>query len=304
MLFMWFGCVCLSAQTEYNFSVLEGVYEPLTEGDTISRNLPWAEEDFYFELPYDVSIMGLSSNKFRAMQGAIRMDSVINGMPMNVVASAFATDLRSKASQPSASPIILQTNGAPGERITTLEFRNAHFELLDGVTDFVNFQIKYFEKDRSIEYHYGESKTDVIEEVSNNQSIIFGGLVGIALGDSMDLVDGYLLNGFADNPMVVRRYEVLQGFPQADNIFRFTPKTTLTQDAVNGHCSKHNEWHQTGMLDLRESGESIYVYSISGGLLFEGHHLRRSDLQKMAPQSSVLFIKSEACDQVIKHINR
>ena len=268
----------LSGQTEYNFSVHEGLYEPLTTGDTLSGGQPWSTEDFLFHTPFDVNIFGIYGRTIRAMQGAMRIDTTIEGDAMNVVASGYAMEIRSKASNPELSPIIMDISGQPGERVMTLEFRNAHFECLDGEGDYINFQLKYFELDRSIEFHYGDSETDRIKTMSDEKNIIFGALVGLALGDSLDLIDAYLLDGFADNPMLVRRNEILQGFPSSDQIFRFAPSTTSTHEQSPG-CDALINWKMGNTAESLSDCGMISVYEINGRHLVYGTELSMGFLQ-------------------------
>ena len=53
-----------------------------------------------------------------------------------------------------------QTSGAPGEQVFTIEWANAGFyeEIEDSMsTSFVNLQVRLFEADGAIEFHYGPS---------------------------------------------------------------------------------------------------------------------------------------------------
>lgn len=296
----------LWAQTEYNFSVLENVYEPVVGGDTLSKGLPWTEEDFLFTTPFEVDLFGIRSTRFRAMQGAIRADTNINDEAMNIVAAAFAADLTSRAANAASSPIILKTEGTDGMRVVTLEYRNAFFEILDGAQDYVSFQIKYFERDRSIEFHYGPSSTARVERTMDEQNLIFGGLVGLALGDSTEIIEAYLLSGLAENPMVVRINEILQGFPESGVIYRFSPKTTITVDHTTEVCDAISTWIYGPKYNDLDFGEEAMIFDISGHLRLKGRSLSSNEwsnsLSRGTPE--VLILKSPSCPSAIKFVTR
>lgn len=286
------------AQTEYNFSVLEGIYEPLTSGDTLTDGAPWSTENFIFHSPFDIDILGVPGQTFRAMQGAIRMDTTIEGDAMNVVASGYAMDIRSRAGNPALSPVIFDVSGNTGQRVLTIEYRNAHFECLEGEGDYINFQIKYFEQDRSIEFHYGESETDRIKAMSDDKNIVFGAVVGLALGDTVDLIDAYLLDGFASNPILVRRNEILQEFPAHDQVYRFAPKTTDTRTNIAA-CGALASWQEGNMSEALSDLGTISVIDINGRIIYSGNELSLGYLRRHCT-NQVVFVHSSKCGRAIK----
>ncbi|MDX1685581.1 MAG: hypothetical protein R3275_10110 [Saprospiraceae bacterium] len=301
LLFLIFSSVCQS-QTEYNFSFLQDEYQPLTQGDTISNGQEWSTESFDFEVDFDIDILGIHSRNFEAMQGVIRMDTIVGDSTANVVASGFATDLVSRSGRPELSPVIMNLDGPDGERVLTIEYRNAYFSCLDGEGDFINFQIKYFELDRSFEFHYGNSATSRIEAIIDQKGMIFGGVVGLAVGDSLDVQDAYLLAGNAENPILVRKNDMLVGFPEEGSIYRFAPKTTRDHDLnLRPTCVALNEWVNSSTPQPYSSSSRVSIHDITGSLLFVGNRIERQQLHRFhLTHRYPIIVRDHGCPESVK----
>jgi hypothetical protein len=136
------------------------------------------------------------------------------------------------------SPITYKTTGAAGNRVFTMEWKNAgffkeYFYLADN-NDFVNFQMRLYENDGTIEYHFGPSNVSN-PELDYDSTGAFVGLV-----EKISSVTGFsggealLLTGNPTNPNVVESYidVYLNGTIPANTVYTFTRDVTAVDDLV------------------------------------------------------------------------
>jgi len=182
--------VCM-AQLPYTVTVLSQPYAPLEEATALSPeqyddDQGWDDPSFSAPLGFDFSFSGYVVDAMDQVGlGALMMGTTIGGnillhgvMPTNY-------DLADRAINGGDPSIIRwQTEGVPGEQVFTIEWANAGmydevFDSSGSSLSYVNLQVRLFEADNSIDYHYGPS--DIAAEITNFEPQISGLLLELDL---------------------------------------------------------------------------------------------------------------------------
>jgi hypothetical protein len=166
-LFMFvFGSIILIMQSNlhsqsYSVSVSN---EPFTflENGTAAVTREWADPEFTIPIGFqfhffDEAVDSLYSHDFFAGAYFVTKPD-LESVNLILALNADLID-RGYFADTSLSPITYQTEGAPGQRVFTLEFRNAGFTYgetnNDTLIDFINLQIKIHEGTSAIDVHIG-----------------------------------------------------------------------------------------------------------------------------------------------------
>lgn len=217
-----------AAQDFYTFSKSEATYEDLTDAVSINNGEIWTFLDGYgpFESPFPISVFGQELNQFGFVDSSFSFLDINEGISTFFYPLATITIDRGFPDS-SQSPISYKVEGEEGSRILKLELRNAAlvpdliFQDPVPLTNYLNYQIWFYEEDSSIEYHYGDYEiTDFT-----------------LLND-----DGVPVVGFeySTNEEGTERVGLVYGEITAPTYFEFTdeselpdnPEETLTLDAV------------------------------------------------------------------------
>jgi len=152
----------------------------------------------------------------------------------------FGADLvdRGFADTTFQSPITYKTTGSVGHRVFTIEWKNAgfyreYFYLADN-NDFVNFQMRLYEEDGTIEYHFGPSSVSH-PEIDYDSTGAFSGIVeNLDLNTGLSTGQTLLLTGNPSNPTVVESYinVYLNGTIPPNTLYTFTREPSAVGDPV------------------------------------------------------------------------
>lgn len=292
----------LQAQNGYVFREFEEMYVPVPEGDTLTA--PFWDDD-------EIDLPGLPPIKMfgKPMQGPLVFDSALGFVdPMDSlsVMAPWFTDLMSSRldSTLHLSPIIYYPDPVFDMRLFTLEWRNAHFTLLDGFFDFVNFQIHYF-SDGTIQFRYGESSTDLAKVAYREEGEIFGGNTGIGTGPSDTLISGLFLEGELDSYTILEnQLGLLEDFPSENTVYEFKPvQSNVSDHNADNRCFTYIHYQEQGTIEVQDQGTQNYVLiSTSGQILQVSSGANRIDLSNLP--SGIYYLNNTNCGQseVIYHL--
>lgn len=136
------------------------------------------------------------------------------------------------------SPITYKTSGSTGNRVFTIEWKNVGFYnqyfFLGDNTDFANFQMKLYEADGTIEYHFGPSNITRPDIDYDNTGPFVGLIEKLHVESDVSYGESLLLSGLPTNPTVVNTYSAvyLNGTIPANTVYRFSRVTTAVEDPL------------------------------------------------------------------------
>jgi hypothetical protein len=212
-------------------------------------------------------------------------------------------------------PSIIQwsTTGAPGSQIFTIEWANAglYDEVFgpDTVTfSYVNLQVRLFETDNSIEYHYGPS--DIAEAITAGEPQVSGLLLNVdtysyfgnivALGGNPSQPNMTMLSSLDDwyyGP-------VLDSYPTDGTVYRFGPTGlplgTIDSQGVTVTLSPNPT---TDMLNVQFAGQQKWeVLDLSGRVMLSGTDQDgvRIDMTPLSAGTYLFALEGATIQQVIR----
>lgn len=171
----------------YTVELLKQPFIYLTDSVSLNKGLTWDEENFRVPLGFEFPLFDKKSDAwFTGFLG-----SGLTSRNTNDVASGFALisgfgadltdvnyDLKTEESTPNAGSFIsYRIDGSTGDRIAKVEWKNAglYYDLEKNgkATMFTNHQIWLYEKNGTLEFHYGPSQiTDPELVFEDGQSAI------------------------------------------------------------------------------------------------------------------------------------
>jgi len=292
----------LVAQNGYEFFEVNEEYEQLIEGDTLTE-AGWSNDSFKLELPFRIKLFGQSQPEAVLDGGVIFLEDQNSGGDTLSAISAFESEFISNqlSANSTNSPIILHIDGNPGARIMILEYRNVFFEVLDGFFDFVNFQIKYYEVDGMIEFHYGESMTGLAEVAYSEDGLDFGSQIGFGVGTEGELMQGLFLEGQTSNYSVLNdQLGFLSGFPSSGTLYQFRPKTSSNSTQPTALCLSYKYDLTTSKIYFDQNHS--YILTHHSGMIVDHGSSDQISLQNF-PQGLYL-LNVPGCQETVKIIRQ
>lgn len=225
----------------YHFTASSEPYVELTDGIPLVTEV-WDDPDlaipigFNFQY-YDTTLQNLY------LPSNFSIITLVDDPAASIVANIvlFGADLVDRGILDSTllSPITYKTFGTVGNRILTVQWKNAGFfgDLLEfgTSTDFVNFQLKLYESTGEIKYVYGPSSvTHPTQDYNGTGGPIIGILEKLDYINDVNLGEIILLAGNPTNPTVVNSYVEthLNGTIPPGTAYSFSRVATATHDLV------------------------------------------------------------------------
>lgn len=315
LLSFFFFSLLTDAQNQdytYDFSVSTENYQNLENSTSLNNGQYWDDPEYTIPIGFDFQLADKTiSTLYIAVGDAVlsTADDFTDNIGLLEILNA---DLEDRGGgNNSQSPISYKTEGAVGNRIFKMEWRNAGF--WDGSTqDFINMQIWLYEGSNKIEYHYGSSNIP-------NPSNVFEGENGPTVflipsyNDSTDGINtaAYLLSGPPASPTAnevlpsqVNSIETtpLNGIIPDGTVYRFTPSTLSTENYEENRFSLYpnpveNEIH------ISSTDHVSYRFSIynSLGQLVKENIQSTGNMDVSGLSSGIYFIKIKTANaSVIK----
>ena len=272
------GILGVQAQDFYTFSKSTATYADLTDATSLNQNIPWQWEEMGpVTTPFSVYAFGESYNNFSFSDDSfflVDAGSNIYLMPI----FGYLMDRNFSLSSASLSPISYKVEGAAGNRILKLEVKNAGLELEKEVSStstlFVNYQVWFYEADKSIEYHYGNSNiTDLA--MLNEESMM---VVILAKESENSIIAGFV-SGAVSSPLYseavddIEELPALDAVPPVNTVYRFSVNSAATIDQTKVSFSIYpNPTTDVLNVNLEDQVEKGYsVYDMLGREVIKGN---------------------------------
>lgn len=302
ILFLLWPILSQSQVFPYFLSVSQESYQEIDGGKTLQPGVVWDDRAFLqnqFPLGFSFSIGNTPADS--AALGGLGAELVffdttllLNPVPYFYVLGSDLADRGSLSGQ-AASPVSYLTQGSPGSRVFTMQWKNAGFlPEMNGdldTTDFVNFQLRLFEGSDNIEIHFGPQEVDYPDNHA-----VWSDFVQIGFTESLDLLTFtaqkpmYYLSGDPSDPGTsvlstsafnvgdLSSYSGLTGVPGPNTVILFSKEPVssrinyaleplkLFPNPVRENCRVElpSFWKGKGTLEVLDNqGKILYHESIT-----------------------------------------
>ncbi len=306
----------LSAQT-YNFSVNQVEYEPIQGGQLLVSEI-WDDPELLIPIGFDFEYFSATIQELN-LRSYYTIISLADNSENDIYSLMllFGADLidRGYDENTPQSPIKRLVTGSIGSRILTVEWENAGFfgdlSANGTSTDFVNFQLKLYEENGDIEYHFGPSSVTM-------PMLAYSGFEGTTIGiaenymELTDEVDGeiILLSGEPSDPDVNTDYGeyVLNATVPENTVYRFSRETSSTVTPKYDFSKQFYTPNPTrGKLLLKpefvqEDISAVHVYNMTGQrvkLIRENGHTDLSDLPSGVYELRFQWNKQDHAERIL-----
>lgn len=233
-----FTTVMISAQTAtpfYSFSLGSNPYTELDNPTFLTdSDEPWDDPeltipfDFPFEffgnsIPAFYTFFGLGADLYTTNDENATNTAILTPMLLDIIDRGYYDGT-------SLSSISYQVTGSTGNRILKLQWKNVglfdDLEVNETSTDFLNFQLWFFETSNKIEMHYGPS---FIADVDFYYDYAVALMKNVGL-DNENIEDIHYLSGMSSSPSFNLTSDIdefldnsLDGIPAPNTVYIFNP---------------------------------------------------------------------------------
>lgn len=272
--------VTVSAQNYYNFTKSTATYADLTGATSLTNNAVW-DFDFFGPItsPFNIDVFGQTYNTLNFEDDYFYLESSTNANFYSEIFPVYAyiMDRNVSGTGNGVSPISYKVEGASGNRILKLEVKNAGLEMefdSSGTTNlFLNYQIWFYEADKSIEYRYGSNNVTSVASL-NDEGVSY---ILLSHEDSNNIKGGFV-NGTITSPTYTEVTNPtsnptnLNGLPTANTVYRFAVNPLAVKDQEKIEFSMFpNPTNDVLNLTFPEAVNKPYsVYDLMGREVLKG----------------------------------
>lgn len=215
LLLVMAALIKINAQTQYIFSVASAPYATLSGGISFHSILP----DTIIKAGFPIEINSIANDTLFLRLPFAQMNTQKPNAPTISFQAFGAEQLNGTHEYLISGPI--------GNQILKLQFSNIKFSHDYTGLDFINYQVWYYESDKSIEIRFGPSS------VTNSQSYFTVG-EGVKNGAAIGF-NNLWLTGTPSNPTTTTLYgSTLNGTPPSGTIYKFgVSPTHLPNNVAN-----------------------------------------------------------------------
>ncbi len=270
----------VSAQNYYNFTKSTATYADLTGATSLTNNAVW-DFDFFGPItsPFNIDVFGQTYNTLNFEDDYFYLESSTNANFYSEIFPVYAyiMDRNVSGTGNGVSPISYKVEGASGNRILKLEVKNAGLEMefdSSGTTNlFLNYQIWFYEADKSIEYRYGSNNVTSVASL-NDEGVSY---ILLSHEDSNNIKGGFV-NGTITSPTYTEVTNPtsnptnLNGLPAANTVYRFAVNPLAVKDQEKIEFSMFpNPTNDVLNLTFPETVNKPYsVYDLMGREVLKG----------------------------------
>lgn len=272
--------ITVSAQNYYNFTKSTATYADLTGATSLTNNAVW-DFDFFGPItsPFNIDVFGQTYNTLNFEDDYFYLESSTNANFYSEIFPVYAyiMDRNVSGTGNGVSPISYKVEGASGNRILKLEVKNAGLEMefdSSGTTNlFLNYQIWFYEADKSIEYRYGSNNVTSVASL-NDEGVSY---ILLSHEDSNNIKGGFV-NGTITSPTYTEVTNPtsnptnLNGLPTANTVYRFAVNPLAVKDQEKIEFSMFpNPTNDVLNLTFPETVNKPYsVYDLMGREVLKG----------------------------------
>lgn len=254
LLFAAFITAFTSFSQTYSFQATTGTYADLASPVSLNNGLTWDDPLFLIPVGFEFNYFG--DNYDTVYISNVGLGGFIgfeHGGPDNFpLMVPFSADLVDRASTSqnwegqsgSLSPLSYKTEGAAGNRILKIEWKNAGFygdvDDDDISTDYVNFQLWIYEQNNNIEMHYGPvsvTQPDLAYDGESGPAVVLSSHLDL---NTYELdPQSIFLTGNPSSPDTVMSadFQLLNGTIPNGTIYRFIFQAPASVNEVNMNAS-------------------------------------------------------------------
>lgn len=278
----------ISAQIEYDLTVLNEAYVNLEDSTPLSNGEVWDDPGYVVPLGFDFQIGSLTVDTVfisdDGLGGLVATNPTIDGPEVGLFAPILQDIIdRGDGSSTSLSPVSFRIDGSVGNRILKLEWNNTGFFDNSDLQDFVNFQLWLYESGNVIEYRYGPSMINSPNESFEGLSGLQIALIPLLPNDDVEgnlEQEAYILSGDPLNPDLI----VLSTSDDFDNaesiaitgavpegtVYRFSSEQLSLEDEsiieVNVYPNPTTDFFK---IESALASYSVHIYNAAGQQISE-----------------------------------
>lgn len=226
-----------SAQFNYDFTVVNQAYTPLTNGIVITNDTNWNDIGFKIPLGFTFKLNGIDVSDFSTISGnivATDTDGTITGL---LIADYDLRDRRTATDTSHRTTLRYRIDGTQGNHIFKFELANAGFleeyDTYGTTNDSVYYQVWYYEGTNVMELHFGPSAVTYMADYFPVGKVLTGFANDVDI-NTANISTGYFFSGSPSSPTLDTFYSLndalmqsgLDSLPSERIVYRFTPKST------------------------------------------------------------------------------
>ena len=313
------------AQLPYDLTVLDQPYVPLEEATALEMDQfdidygeypGWDDPSFSVDLGFEFSFSGYTIDAMDQVDlGALMAGTYLDdktGLPLLQAFLPTGFDLTDRGLL-GLDPSIIRwsTSGEPNNQVFTIEWANAgmYEEISDSVSNsYVNIQVRLFEGDGAVEFHYGPSYIEDLDLVGPTFAALF-----IAFDPFSDSGNIYALDGDPAAPGIVPYTDpeewyygaYLQGHPVDGTVYRWGPTGNPLAVAEAGTPAL-SAWPNPTSGDIRFAFDGQHGWTLSDALgreVMAGSDLGgvRLDLESLDNGTYLFRLDDGRVERIVRH---
>ncbi len=193
------------------------------------------------------------------------------------------------------SPITYKTTGSPGQRVFTIEWKNAGFYrqyfFTGNNTDFVNFQMQLYEDSGDIVYRFGPSVITQPELDYDSTGAFVGLVEKLMLSTDVSIGQTLLLTGNPASPTVVQSYlnVYMNGTIPQNTVYTFSREVSATDQPVSNENLTYftptpcRDFISATEMAKEEIVPPVYFFDSTGSLLKKEEQFQTITTDKLPP---------------------
>lgn len=314
--------VALWAQLPYELTVLNQPYAPLENATALGSEQydddeGWDDPEFSASLGFDFSFSGYVIDAMDQIGlGSLMLGTTIDGAILLHGVMPTNYDLADRAINGGEPSLIRwETTGDPGSRVFAIEWANAGlydevFGAEGASLSYVNLQVRLFEADNVIEFHYGPS--DIASEITDFEPQISGLLLEVDVFS--EYYDGsiYAIEGNPTDPTLTPLDGLdawyygpaLTSYPTDGTVYRFGPTgvTLNLEDVEQAVFTLSPNPTQDFVQAVFQGTRTWTLQDLSGRIIASGIGTERAQVDMTAfPAGTYLFsLEGEKTEQIIR----
>ena len=232
----------ITAQSVYNFETENIPYQDLTGSTSLNNGQVWDDPAYTIPIGFDFELGTFNFSTIYIVEwglgGALSSSSTENGVLPIIVPIGQDIYSREDINGNSISPISYKLEGALGNQILKIEWRNIGFFDDSTEDDYMNIQLWLYEGSNIIEYHYGDNQINNPDESFEGETGPYVSLFTSYNMDTDQLEDNaYVMSGNPMNPTVLVYSQggdaegpILVGSIPNGTVYRFVPEQLSVND--------------------------------------------------------------------------
>ena len=271
--------ITVSAQNYYNFTKSTATYADLTGATSMNNGVAWEVDAFGpVNTAFPVYIFGQTYNNFTYDDDFFYLENTGGSADAYMFpVTGYIMDRNFSLTGASLTPISYKVDGTAGSRILKLEVKNAGLEgeAMNSSTStlFLNFQIWFYEADKSIEYRYGSNNVTNMalfnDDATSYVYFAYENTNGLKAG----YIDGTIANtSYTETTNPNDTPTNLNALPTANTVYRFALNPLAVKDQEKIEFSMFpNPTNDVLNLTFPEAVNKPYsVYDLMGREVLKG----------------------------------